>query len=50
MKTLLEAEAKPTAIFCANDITAIGALKFLALHRKKGGYNPFMFGKIGYIR
>ncbi len=29
MQMLMEAESIPTALFCANDITAIGALKYL---------------------
>lgn len=38
-KTILQNPDRPTAIFCANDSTALGVIK--ALHsNKKGDYNP----------
>lgn len=39
MLTILKQEDRPTAIFCANDSTALGVLKALNEH-KKNGYVP----------
>ena len=36
----LEADQRPTAIYCANDITAIGMLKCLQEHRRKESWSP----------
>lgn len=38
MNEILQSEHRPTAIFCANDSTAIGALEALKKDRKKGYY------------
>lgn len=39
MKTILEKDVRPTAIFCANDSTALGVLDVLRTRRRKG-YSP----------
>lgn len=39
MNDMINAAAKPTAVFCANDSTALGALKALK-GKKKRGYSP----------
>ena len=39
MLSILEAPVKPSAIFCANDMTALGVLKALK-HKKKRDYHP----------
>lgn len=39
MERILEMEDKPTGIYCSNDITAIGMLKCLNVHKGKY-YNP----------
>lgn len=39
MNTIISSSERPTAVFCANDCTALGALKALR-HSKKRGYLP----------
>ena len=39
MEQLLTEEDRPTAIYCANDISAVGMLKCMA-NNKKCGYMP----------
>ncbi|MGN0433898.1 MAG: LacI family DNA-binding transcriptional regulator [Bilifractor sp.] len=39
----LKMEERPTAIYCANDITAVGVLKYLKRHRQYY-YNPSVIG------
>ncbi len=36
MRVILEKQERPTAVFCANDSTALGVLDALRTHRKKG--------------
>ena len=36
MEKILSSRSRPTAIFCANDSTALGVLKALRRHRKRG--------------
>ena len=43
MERLLESEERPTAIYCANDISAVGMLKCMA-NNKKCGYTPSIIG------
>lgn len=35
MKTLMELKERPQAVFCANDMSAIGALRYLTIHNYK---------------
>ena len=43
MERLLESEERPTAIYCANDISAVGMLKCMT-NNKKCGYTPSIIG------
>lgn len=43
MEQLLTEEDCPTAIYCANDISAVGMLKCMA-NNKKCGYMPSIIG------
>ena len=43
MEQLLTEEDRPTAIYCANDISAVGMLKCMA-NNKKSGYMPSIIG------
>lgn len=36
MTSILQSDTRPTAIFCANDCTALGVLKSLKQHKKRG--------------